>query len=50
MKSVGTALESRAAEAIALLHRIGSQYPSAALASSLIDAATDNTAAKGLNQ
>ena len=51
MKSVGTALEGRAAEALAaLLHRIGSQYASVALVSSLIDAATDNTAAKGLNQ
>ena len=31
---MGTALEGRTAEARALLHRIGSQYPSAALASS----------------
>jgi hypothetical protein len=50
VKSIGTALEDRAAEALALLHRIGSQYPSTALASSLIDAATENTAAKGLIQ
>ena len=47
---MGTALEGRAAEALALLHRIGSQYPSAALASSLIDAATDNTVAERLIQ
>jgi hypothetical protein len=50
LKSIGTTLESRVAEAIALLHRIGRHYPSAALASSLIDAACDNTAAEGLIQ
>jgi hypothetical protein len=50
VKSIGTALDGRAAEARALLHRIGSQYPSAALASSLIDAATENTATKALIQ
>ena len=50
MISIGTPLEARTAEARALLHRLGSQYVPAAFASSLIDAATDNTVLERLIQ